>query len=235
MSEKKEKIRTLFVSDIHMGLSFSKVEKFYKVVEHYDVENIYFIGDTLNSVKYQSQKQQLLQTLINKTNSKTKLYFLRGNHDSEMNYNGSFFKEILYTTLQNKRYLLSHGDIFDQKHSENRFILMVGEVVYFIALILNDISAFFSRKKPFLFTKFIKDHNKLISSHLKKFKQFMVHYAQKREVDGIICGHIHYPSDEKIESIHYLNCGDWIENYSFVIETTKGELKLLTYYDISYA
>jgi len=240
MSEKKEKIRTLFISDVHMGLFFSKVDKLYRVLKYYDVENIYFIGDTLNSTKFKKQKQNLLNSLIQEIDSQTKLYFLQGNHDKEMHYNDAFLDKKLYTTLQNKKYLLIHGDIFDDVEEEKSlFLHILGESVYFVALHLNDIGSFFFKllgvSKPFLITKLIKNHNSMIKSHIKKYKSFLSHYVKERDLDGVICGHIHYPEDETIEGIHYLNCGDWIENYSFVVETLQGELKLLTYYDVAYA
>ena len=238
MEKNKEKIRTLFISDIHIGLFFSKVKKLYKVLEYYDVENIYFIGDTLNSIKLQKQKQKLLNRLIEEISSQTQLYFLQGNHDKEMHYNDAFLEEIVYTTLQNKKYLLIHGDIFDDiEEKRSIFIHILGESVYFIALHLNNIALFlfklFGFSKPFLVTKFIKDYNSMIKNHIRKYKLFLSHYAKKRELDGVICGHIHYPENEIIENIHYLNCGDWIENCSFIVETLHGELKLLTYSDIT--
>ena len=33
----------------------------------------------------------------------------------------------------------------------------------------------------------------------------------------MICGHIHNPEDKIIEGVRYLNCGDWIENNSYII------------------
>lgn len=223
-----------------MGLFFSQIEKLYKVLEYYEAEKIYFIGDTLNSSKLQQQKQKLLNTLILETSSQTKLFFLQGNHDKEMHYNDAFLDEVIYTTLQEKRYLLIHGDIFDDKEEKKSLLLQFfGESVYFIALHLNNITNFFLFKflttsKPFLVTKLIKDSSSMIQSHITRYKSFLTSYAKKRELDGVICGHIHYPSNEIIEDIHYLNCGDWIENCSFIIETLDGELKLLTYYDIAH-
>lgn len=46
--------------------------------------------------------------------------------------------------------------------------------------------------------------------------------------DGVICGHSHTPSNKEIvvdsKKIHYLNTGDWVENYSYLIYTDKFEL-----------
>jgi len=237
MSEKKETIRTLFISDIHMGLSFAQPTKLYQILDYYKVKNIYFIGDSINSSKLENKQQELLNTLLTKTDKTTKLYFLQGNHDKELHYNGSFSKEIIYTTLKQKKYILLHGDLFDETQPEKSiFLKILGESVYFVALHLNNFIFFLYKYcpffKPFLMTKVIKDHSSLITKHIQQFKKFLTSYAKEKKLNGVICGHIHYPEDEIIDNIHYLNCGDWIENFSFVIEDFKGDLKLLNYYDL---
>ena len=46
-------------------------------------------------------------------------------------------------------------------------------------------------------------------------------------VDGVICGHIHHPASRDIGGVHYVNCGDWIESCTVVVETVKGGLEIL--------
>ena len=60
------------------------------------------------------------------------------------------------------------------------------------------------------------------------FENEMVRQAKKRNCDTVVCGHIHTPADKIIKDIHYLNCGDWIENNSYIIyDNEKFELKQL--------
>ena len=40
-----------------------------------------------------------------------------------------------------------------------------------------------------------------------------------------MCGHIHHPDDKIINGSRYLNCGDWIENNSYIIYD--GEYKVI--------
>jgi UDP-2,3-diacylglucosamine pyrophosphatase LpxH len=51
--------------------------------------------------------------------------------------------------------------------------------------------------------------------------------ARRHEADGIICGHIHHAADRMIDGVHYLNCGDWVESATAIVETHSGELKVL--------
>ena len=51
--------------------------------------------------------------------------------------------------------------------------------------------------------------------------------ARRRSVDGIICGHIHHAADRMIDGVHYLNCGDWVESCTAIVETQSGEMRLV--------
>jgi hypothetical protein len=47
----------------------------------------------------------------------------------------------------------------------------------------------------------------------------------------VICGHIHHASDRTFAGIHYLNCGDWVESCTAIVETYEGELRLVAWHN----
>ncbi|MDR2212552.1 MAG: hypothetical protein LBE21_02850, partial [Pseudomonadales bacterium] len=51
--------------------------------------------------------------------------------------------------------------------------------------------------------------------------------ARKRNVDGVICGHIHHAEKKLIEGIRYYNCGDWVESCTALVEDEQGEIQIL--------
>ena len=53
--------------------------------------------------------------------------------------------------------------------------------------------------------------------------------AKRRNCDGIIAGHIHQGADKMIGPTRYLNCGDWVESLSAVIEEHDGTMRLIHY------
>ena len=55
----------------------------------------------------------------------------------------------------------------------------------------------------------------------------MVGEARRRSVDGIICGHIHHAADRTFDGVHYMNCGDWVESCTAIVETHDGDLRVL--------
>ena len=48
-----------------------------------------------------------------------------------------------------------------------------------------------------------------------------------REVDGIVCGHIHHAQIRPIEDIQYFNCGDWVESCTTLVEDYNGQIRLI--------
>ena len=77
----------------------------------------------------------------------------------------------------------------------------------------------------------LKDKVKKAVKFITDFERQLAYQAQTKNLKGVICGHIHKPEDKLIEvkdsKIHYLNCGDWIENNSYIIYN-KGKFTLIS-------
>ena len=43
----------------------------------------------------------------------------------------------------------------------------------------------------------------------------------------MICGHIHHAEMRRIGAIDYLNCGDWVESCTALVEDDQGQIHLL--------
>jgi len=46
-------------------------------------------------------------------------------------------------------------------------------------------------------------------------------------VDGVICGHIHAAAIKEISGITYMNCGDWVDSCTAIVEHTDGRMELI--------
>jgi UDP-2,3-diacylglucosamine pyrophosphatase LpxH len=51
----------------------------------------------------------------------------------------------------------------------------------------------------------------------------------------VICGHIHHAADRHFHSVHYVNCGDWVESCTAVIETLDGTLRVVRWEELTRA
>ena len=51
--------------------------------------------------------------------------------------------------------------------------------------------------------------------------------ARRREVDGVVCGHIHHAEIREIDGVLYCNDGDWVESCTALVEHFDGTLELI--------
>jgi predicted phosphodiesterase len=57
--------------------------------------------------------------------------------------------------------------------------------------------------------------------------------VHERNLDGVICGHIHHAVISDMEGLTYANCGDWVESCTALAEEPDGSLKLIRWIDDS--
>ncbi|MGH8046430.1 MAG: UDP-2,3-diacylglucosamine diphosphatase, partial [Chthoniobacterales bacterium] len=74
---------------------------------------------------------------------------------------------------------------------------------------------------------YVKAEVKNVVSFIGKFEEAIVRYARQRDVDGVLCGHIHTAAARRIEGIDYYNTGDWVESGTAIVEHTDGRLELI--------
>ena len=74
---------------------------------------------------------------------------------------------------------------------------------------------------------FLKNRVKKAVSFIGAFEEAVAAEAREHDCDGIICGHIHHAADRMIGGIHYLNCGDWVESCTAIVENAAGELRIV--------
>jgi UDP-2,3-diacylglucosamine pyrophosphatase LpxH len=115
------------------------------------------------------------------------------------------------------------------------WVAKIGSVGYDLALWLNRWYNRYRkwRGKPyFSLSKKIKNTVKQATNFINGFEDHISEVAKVRGYDGVICGHIHQPEDKMIDGVHYLNCGDWVENMSYIVQEENYELKLMYYQTI---
>jgi UDP-2,3-diacylglucosamine pyrophosphatase LpxH len=64
-------------------------------------------------------------------------------------------------------------------------------------------------------------------SFISDFETSVVHNVKRRGLDGVICGHIHTPVIKRIDGLTYINCGDWVDSCTAIIEHYDGRMELV--------
>ena len=59
------------------------------------------------------------------------------------------------------------------------------------------------------------------------FEESVIHHARELGLDGAICGHIHWPMIKEVEGLTYMNCGDWVDSCTAIVEHLDGRMELI--------
>jgi UDP-2,3-diacylglucosamine pyrophosphatase LpxH len=232
------KIRSLFISDVHLGFAHSNHEKFLKLITEIECENLYIVGDFIDGwalkrkMNWHSNYNSIIHKILKMSRKNVKVFYIWGNHDDFLsNFDGFNFgtnifvtREIVHTTLKNERILILHGDQFDGIMGENKRIQKIGSIIYGYSLSINKLFRIFK----FSFSNFLKQNAKKAVNYIAGYENLMVRHCINNGYDSILCGHIHKPEIKTIDNINYYNCGSFIigENASYLIETLDGDIQL---------
>jgi UDP-2,3-diacylglucosamine pyrophosphatase LpxH len=237
------KIKSLFISDIHLGNSNSQADKLLEVLKIYEFENLFIVGDFIDmtSLKrkyYWNQNHStVIQKVLRLSRKEVKIVYLVGNHDyyirSVIEDGNILFGNILicdeyiYQTQKGENIYLVHGDCFDGFVRISPWLYWLGDVAYELSITINKVYNWFRRLfklEYWSFSAYMKTKVKDAIKFLTEYKKLSELKVQEKGCDSIMIGHTHNP--EIIEGQYY-NTGDFCESCSYIIEDLEGNLKLM--------
>ena len=243
--EQPKRYRALFLSDIHLGTRGCQAEKLLDFLRHHEADTVYLVGDivdgwALRSSWYWPQSHNdVVQKLLRQARKGARLVYIPGNHDEFLrDYYGTHFGGIevvesaIHTTAGGKRLLVVHGDMFDLVVTQARWLALLGDKAYELALAANRI--FNGLRRVFgapywSLSKWAKHKVKNAVNFIGAFEKALATEAKKHNADGVICGHIHTPAIHDDFGLRYINCGDWVESCTAVGETPDGQFEIITW------
>jgi len=227
------KIEALFISDVHLGARGVESEKLLEVLKKYKPDYLFLVGDIIDGwllkkrFYWNQSYTNVIRKILSYSKNGTKVIYITGNHDE-------FLREFPLLELGNieihdeyeyKGIFLTHGDLYDGVVNL-KWLGVMGSMGYDFAIYLDRKLKSIGFKKSL--SKFLKNQVKEAIKFITSFEKQIVYQTKKRHCHTAICGHIHTPEDKKIDGIRYLNCGDWIENKTY-ITLKDGNLQLHTY------
>jgi len=237
-------VRALFLSDIHLGSRACRAEQLLSLLKDYDPDYVFLIGDIIDfwamsrSVYWPAPHNTVVQKILRKARHRSKIYLIPGNHDEALReYVGSSFGDIkvvadyIHTAADGKRYMLLHGDEYDQVTHYHRWVSVLGDVSYTGLVHLNRLLSLIRRKLGVSGHWSLADYAKRnvlrAVSFIGDFENSVVRNVKRLGFDGVICGHIHTPAIKRIDGITYINCGDWVDSCTAIVEHYDGHMQLV--------
>lgn len=241
----KQQYRTVWISDIHLGSRDCKAEYLLDFLQRSEIETLYLVGDIVDMWAMSKQflwpkaHNDLFHYILNLPHQNTKVIYLPGNHDEPaQKYDGMLFGEVeihreyIHTTVDGKKLLLLHGDIFDQQVCFGALEAWLGDKGYDFLMFLN---RWYNRVRNYFghpywsLAGYIKSRISGANKAITRYREACANRAREMGVDGIVCGHIHHPEVVDMDGITYYNDGDWIENCSALTEDEKGNIQLVSW------
>ena len=241
------RVRTVIVSDIHLGTRDSKVREVNHFLRHVRCEKLILNGDIIDGwqlkrggrwTKAHTRFIRIVLKMLEKKN--TQVVYLRGNHDDVL----ATFLPLEFEGLQvveehvhegvDRRYLVLHGDVFDTVTKNLVWLAHVGDWGYALLLRLNRTYngwRAWRGKEYWSLSKAIKARVKSAVNHASNFETHIAELAHQRGCTGVMCGHIHTPADKMIGDVHYLNSGDWVESMTALVEHHDGRMEIVNFTD----
>lgn len=242
----KTHYKTIVISDVHLGTSGSKAREVVDFLKHNTCDLLILNGDIIDGwqlKKYGAWKRKhtrFIRTVMKMVESRrTQVVYTRGNHDDfldqviPLRVGKRFYiqRDFIYESA-GKRYLVTHGDVFDNVTSHSKWVAHLGDLGYTFLLWLNKV---FNRWRAarglpyYSLSQKVKAKVKQAVSYISDYETKLVELAVAKKCDGVICGHIHQPAIRQYGKIEYLNSGDWVESLSALVEDYEGNWSLKFY------
>ena len=238
-------VRSIFISDLHLGTRACQAERLLEFLRRYESEHLFLVGDIVDfwamnrSIHWTPAQNTVVQKILRRARHGQKVMLIPGNHDEVLRqYDGVHFGAILvqnehvHVTADGRRFLLIHGDEFDQVTRYHRWLAVLGDVGYNLLVRAN---ATLSRLRRLLrrpgywsLSGYAKRRVKHALAFIFDFETCVIRALKERRLDGVICGHIHAAALRQVDGLAYVNCGDWVDSCTGVVEHLDGRLELIS-------
>jgi len=229
----EKKYKSIFMSDLHLGSSGCKADLICNFLKNNTSENLFLVGDIIDGWRLQRRFYfpqshiNVIRRILTAAKRDTNVIYVAGNHDEFlrlfMKYHISFgnieivnqhmYEAINGKTKNNLKFLYHLGDFL------YRFLLKANAIVHFFRNKLN--------LPHWSLSAYLKHKTKETISYLNNFEILVTDYCNKRNANGIICGHVHHAEIKKIGEIEYMNDGDWVESCTALVENYDGSWEII--------
>jgi len=138
-------VRSVFLSDIHLGTRACKAERLVDFLREYPAQYLYLVGDVVDfwamrrGIYWSAAQNTVVQKILRRARHGERVIFIPGNHDEALReYVGAAFGDItlhaeyVHQTADGRRFLLIHGDEFDEVTRHHRWVALLGDAAAFL-------------------------------------------------------------------------------------------------------
>jgi len=238
------RVRSIFLSDIHLGTRACQAERLLDFLRNHSADHLFLIGDIIDfwamsrGICWTQAQNTVVQKVLRRARHGEDVVFIPGNHDEALReYTGTVFGDIrvvgeyVHRLADGRRFLLIHGDEFDQVTRHHRWVAVLGDKAYDWLVSLNVALSWLRRRlgRPgyWSLAGYAKRKVKTALQFIGDFEQSVIRSVRQRGLDGVICGHIHWAALREVGGLTYVNCGDWVDSCTAIVEHLDGRLEII--------
>ncbi len=239
--------RTAFISDLHLGSPNCHAQALVDFLAHLRVERLYLVGDVVDlwwmserRAQFDRHQTQVFDRLREMARRGTELVYIPGNHDRPLRDlcglvlpKMTVRRDAVHRARDGRRYLVTHGDDFDGAVQHGGWAERLGDHLYDYVLAGNRLTNRVRQKMGMRYwslADFVKRQSHLAERYIERYVSASIQAARHRDLDGVICGHIHRPALIERDGIVYANDGDWVESLTALTESETGQLSLIRWH-----
>jgi UDP-2,3-diacylglucosamine pyrophosphatase LpxH len=238
-------VRAIFLSDLHLGLNGCRADLALGFLRSTTSQRLYLVGDILDlwvmrrRVRWDPVYNKLIRHVLKRAQRGEQVVYIPGNHDADLAsltgiglVNLQVTAQVLYDTLDGRRLLVTHGDEADALVRSHPVLARLGAHAYDWLIQLNHLNnraRALIGAQPWSFSSAVKGGVKRAAAYVSSFERVLAHRARAAGAQGVICGHIHQPVVKAWDGVDYMNCGDWVEHCTALVERWDGRFELIAW------
>ena len=226
----KRKVEIVVISDVHLGTYGCHAKQLLTYLNSIEPKHLILNGDIIDVWQFSKRyfpksHMQVLKKIVAFAAKGTKVTYITGNHDemlrkfTDTEIGNISIVNKLVLELDDKKAWIFHGDVFDASIQNAKWLAKLGG--YDLLILINRFTNWMLvnlGKERYSLSKRIKNSVKTAIKYISNFEKTATDLAIENGYNYVICGHIHQPKNEIVETkkgkTHYLNSGDWVENFT---------------------
>lgn len=237
--------RAIFISDTHLGTRGCRSDFLADFLSRNTCDHLFLVGDIIDGWRlskswyWDAHHDEVLRLILHHARAGTEVTYVPGNHDemfrawlpTGLEVAGiKLRRDTEHVTADGRRLLVMHGDEFDSVVRYAKFLAVLGDWAYRVALTANRWFNAVRRRFGYPYwslSAWLKRQVKEAVKAIDRFETALVGEARRRGYDGVVCGHIHHAEMRDVDGILYMNDGDWVESCTALVEHHDGRLELI--------
>jgi UDP-2,3-diacylglucosamine pyrophosphatase LpxH len=213
-------MNTIIVSDLHIGSQYLQSRILEDFLEVLPEDHDFILNGDIIDQPYSKMKKsdQRILDRIAQISLDQKVVWIRGNHDNGYTPTGLGKIKVTRSYSIGNRLLITHGDDFDEIMPRSRVFIKTFKWMHNLRVKLG--------AKPVHVAEYAKKWKSFYRILRKNVALNAVSCAVENGFEAVTCGHTHYPEDNVVNGIRYLNTGAWTELPAHYLYITADDIAL---------